>query len=334
MKCSIYCLSLSRRWNLPYEKLTKSTSDLYVKYAKLLVVRKDLTHNEYESKLPSWPVAFKERILLYKLVALDMDGTLLKDDLTIAPGTIDVIQRAVAQGAIITIATGRMFASAKQFAEQLKIDVPLITYQGALIQDLQSEKVLFERLLSEDIGRRLIEISEERHVHLQVYQDDLLYGAEDNERLSLYAKKVQVPYTVEPNLRALAKKGFAKAIYIGDPAYLEEMQIELKELFGHRAHITKSTPYFLEVTHPEANKGFALRELANHLNIPLSQTIGVGDNFNDTELLEVAGLGVAMGNAVEPLKQAADFITYTNNQEGVKHVIEKFVLNEIPANQH
>lgn len=265
---------------------------------------------------------------MYKLVALDMDGTLLKDDLTIAEGTIDAIQRAAAQGTIITIATGRMFASAKQFAKQLKIDVPLITYQGALIQDLQTEAVLYERSLSEDIGHSLIEIAEERDLHLQVYQDDLLYGAVDNEKLRVYAEKVKVPYTVDPDLRTRATKGFTKAIYIGDPDYLEGMQDEMKALFGSRAHITKSTPYFLEVTHPEANKGAALRELANHLNIPLSQTIGVGDNFNDTELLEVAGLGVAMGNAVEPLKQNADFITLTNNEEGVKHVLEKFILNQ------
>ncbi len=263
---------------------------------------------------------------MYKLVALDMDGTLLKDDLTIAPGTIEAIQRAAAQGTIITIATGRMFASAKQFAKQLKINVPLITYQGALIQDLQSEKVIYERSLSEEIGHRLIEIAEERNLHLQVYQDDLLYGAVDNDRLREYAEKVKVPYTVDPNLRALATKGFTKAIYIGEPDYLEGMQDEMKERFGSSAHITKSTPYFLEVTHPEANKGAALRELANHLNIPLAQTIGVGDNFNDTELLEVAGLGVAMGNAPDDVKKVARYVTEHVDDDGLAKAFQRLGL--------
>lgn len=264
---------------------------------------------------------------MYKLIAIDMDGTLLTDELVIPEGTVEAIQRAVEHGTTVTIATGRMYASAKQFAEQLKINVPLITYQGALIQDMEKEEVIYERTISPDISSRLIEIAEERDLHLQVYQDDLLYGAIENERLITYAKKTKVPYKVEPDLRKLATRGFTKAIYIGDPVYLESMQDELKNLFGHTAHVTKSTPHFLEVTHPEANKGAALRHLAKSLGIDMTETIGIGDNYNDTELLEVAGLGVAMENAVEALKNNADFITLSNNDEGVKHVIEKFVLN-------
>lgn len=255
-----------------------------------------------------------------------MDGTLLTDDLVIPPNTVEAIQRAVASGTIVTIATGRMFASAKHFAKQLQINVPLITYQGALIQDMEKEEVIYERTISPDISTRLIEIAEERDLHFQAYQNDLLYGAIENERLMRYAEKTKVPYQVEPDLRKLAMKGFTKAIYVGDPVYLEGMQDEMKALFGTTAHITKSTPYFLEVTHPEANKGDALRHLAKSLGIDMSETIGIGDNYNDTELLEVAGLGVAMGNAVDALKNSADFITLSNNDEGVKHVIEKFVL--------
>lgn len=264
---------------------------------------------------------------MYKLLAVDMDGTLLTDDLELLDSTIDVIQQAAAKGVAITIATGRMHASAKQFAEKLKINVPLITYQGALIQDLDAEKVIYERLIPSDISVKLIEIAEERGIHFQVYQDDLLYGAVDNERLQGYAEKTKVAYQVEPDLRKLAVKGFTKAIYIGEPDYLEGMQEELREQFGESAHITKSTPYFLEVTHPEANKGAALRYLAKTMGIDLSETIGIGDNYNDLELVSVAGLGVAMGNAVDALKNKADYITLTNNEEGVKHVIEKFILN-------
>lgn len=255
-----------------------------------------------------------------------MDGTLLNDELEMTPGTIEAIQKAVEKGTTVTIATGRMYASARQFAKQLKINVPLITYQGALIQDTENEQVVYERLISPDVSRRLIEIAEERDVHLQVYQNDILYGAIENERLITYAEKTKVPYKVEADLRKLATKGFTKAIYIGDPDYLEGMQEDLKEIFGDSAHITKSTPYFLEVTHPEANKGAALRHLAEVLGVDMSETIGIGDNYNDTELLEAAGLGVAMENAVDAIKNKADFVTLSNNDEGVKHVIEKFVL--------
>lgn len=263
---------------------------------------------------------------MYKLIAIDLDGTLLTDDLQVSPGTVKAIQQAVAAGTIVTIATGRMFASAKQFAEQLDINVPLITYQGAIIQDIEEKEVIYERLVSPEIAKKLVEISIEQNVHLQVYQDDILYGAVENEELVSYAEGVLVPYTVEPDLLKLAEKGFTKALFIDSPKKMDALQEELKVLFGDQAHVAKSKPHFLEVTHPEANKGLALLHLAKTLGIDQSEIIGIGDNHNDRELIETAGLGVAMGNAVQEMKDIADFVTLTNNEEGVKHVIEKFVL--------
>ena len=263
---------------------------------------------------------------MYKLIAIDLDGTLLTDDLKVSPGTVKAIQQAVEAGTIVTIATGRMFASAKRFAKQLEINVPLITYQGAIIMDVNEREVVYERLISPDIAQKLVEISAAKNVHLQVYQDDLLYGAVENEALVSYAEGVNVPYTVEPDLHKLAEKGFTKALFIDSPENLDVLQEELKVLFGNRAHIAKSKPHFLEVTHPEANKGLALLHLAKTLGIDQSEIIGIGDNHNDRELITTAGLGVAMGNAVQEMKDIADYVSLTNNEEGVKHVIEKFVL--------
>lgn len=263
---------------------------------------------------------------MYKLIAIDLDGTLLTDDLKVSPGTVKAIQQSVEMGTMVTIATGRMFSSAKQFAQQLGINVPLITYQGAIIMDVDEKEVVYERLISTDISRKLVEISSEKNIHLQVYQDDILYGAVENEKLVAYAAGVKVPYTVEPDLLKLAEKGFTKALIIEEPELIDKLQVELKALFGDRAHIAKSKPHFLEVTHPEANKGLALLHLAQTLGIQQSEIIGIGDNHNDRELIETAGLGVAMGNAVQEMKDIADYVSLTNNEEGVKHVIEKFVL--------
>lgn len=263
---------------------------------------------------------------MYKLIAIDLDGTLLADDLTISPDTVKAIQKAVEVGTIVTIATGRMFSSAKQFAQQLGINVPLITYQGAIIKDANEQEVIYERLISPDIAQKLVEISSVKNIHLQVYQDDILYGAVENEKLVDYAEGVMVPYTVEPDLLKLAEKGFTKALFIEKPEMIDVLQEELKALFGNRAHIAKSKPHFLEVTHPEANKGLALLHLAKTLGINQSEIIGIGDNHNDKELIVTAGLGVAMGNAVKEMKDIADFVSLSNNEEGVKHVIEKFVL--------
>ena len=265
---------------------------------------------------------------MYKLVALDLDGTLLTDDHQITPNTVNAIQQAVESGVIVTIATGRMFPSAKKFAEQLKLNVPLITYQGAVIKDVEEKNVWFERLVSPAISKRLIEIADEQNVHLQVYQDDVLYSKEDDEEIKGYSKAADVPYTKVDHLKDLAVDGFTKLLFIADPMYLDRLEIDLKAEFGEDAHIAKSKPNYLEVTHPEANKGVALLHLAKELNIQPSEIIGMGDNFNDYELITTAGLGIAMGNGVDELKSVADYITRSNNDEGVLHAFEKFVLND------
>ncbi|REB05556.1 HAD family phosphatase [Sporosarcina sp. BI001-red] len=266
---------------------------------------------------------------MYKLVAIDLDGTLLTDELEITPDTITAIQQVIESGVIVTLATGRMFPSAKKFAEQLRLNVPLITYQGAVIKDVEEKKIWFERSVSHVISKRLIEFAQEHHVHVQVYQDDVVYVAEDNDKIQGYARESNVPYTVVDDLSGLADKGFTKVLFIGEPKYLDRLQIELHGEFGSDAHIAKSKPHYLEVTNPEANKGTALLYLAEQFGIQQSEIIGIGDNHNDVELITSAGLGVVMGNGVDALKSIADYITETNNDEGVLHVLNKFILDPL-----
>ena len=270
---------------------------------------------------------------MYKMIAIDLDGTLLTDELTVSPGTIEAIQKAVELGAVVTIATGRMFLSAKPFAKQLGLNVPLITYQGALIKDVEEKAVMYERLVPPDLAHELIDIAKKRNLHLQVYQDDVLYAASENDFIREYVEAAKVPYKVEPDLAKLASRGFEKALFIDVPDHIDELQEELRGLFGERANFIKSKSAYLEVTHPEADKGIALLHLAQKLGIDRSEIIGIGDNYNDLDLVITAGLGIAMGNAVQELKEKADYISRSNNEEGVRHVIEKFILEPI-ANEN
>lgn len=177
---------------------------------------------------------------MYKLVAIDLDGTLLTDDLMISPNTVTAIKKAVEAGTIVTIATGRMFSSAKLIARQLGINVPLITYQGALIKDVNEKEVMYERTVPPDIAKKLIEISREKKLHLQIYQDDILYSAAENDKLIAYAEAVKVPYRIEPDLIKLTKKGVTKLLLIEEPEVLDHLQNELRTLFGKSTHIAKS----------------------------------------------------------------------------------------------
>ncbi|MFD1957403.1 Cof-type HAD-IIB family hydrolase [Paenibacillus thailandensis] len=263
---------------------------------------------------------------MYKLIAIDIDDTLLDDSLTVTEGTKQAMEEAIRQGVTVTLATGRMFASAQKIARQIELNVPIITYQGALVKTLLDGKALYERFVPADAARELFAFTEERGLHLQLYADDILYTKEDNDKIRKYSKLTNIPYVVEPDYEKLVEQPTPKMLIIDDPDYLDRLIPELKALIGDRTHITKSKPHYLEIMHKEGTKGHALRFLASHIGCTMEQTIAIGDAWNDHEMIESAGLGVAMGNAIPALKEIADYVTRTNNEEGVRHVIEKFIL--------
>lgn len=265
---------------------------------------------------------------MYKLIAIDIDDTLINDNKEVTPATQQALEAAVAKGVVVTLATGRAYASAQAIARQTGLNVPIITYQGALVKNLMDEKVLYERYLPIDSARKLFEYCIEHNLHLQTYIDDHLYAREENQKLIDYAKLNGTTYTIEPDFEKLVVRPTPKMLIIDDPDFLDELGPILRELLGDSVHITKSKPHFLEIMHKEGTKGIALEFLAKHFGCSLEETIAIGDSWNDHEMLEAAGLGVAMGNAIAPLKELADFITLSNNEDGVKHVIDRFVLEQ------
>ncbi|CAM3475538.1 Cof-type HAD-IIB family hydrolase [Marinicrinis lubricantis] len=268
---------------------------------------------------------------MYKLVTIDIDDTLITDDKVVTDGTKEALVRASEKDVILTLATGRMFASAKQLAKQLGLNVPIITYQGALIKTLIDEKPLYERFVPEQAVRNIFDYAQAHQLHLQAYVNDQLFAAEENQKLIDYCSISNVPYTIEPDLEKLIAKPMPKLIMIDEPELLDRIIPEIKALLGDAVHVTKSKPNFLEFVHPEGTKGHAVQFLAEHFGCTLDEVIAIGDSWNDREMIEMAGLGVAMGNAIPALKELADYVTLTNNEEGVKHVIEKFILH--PAQQ-
>ena len=263
---------------------------------------------------------------MYKLIAIDIDDTLITDEKIVTEGTKQALEKAIAQGAHVTIATGRMYASARKIAMQTGLNVPLITYQGSLIKNVMDGEVLYECAVPDAQARKLLQFCKENNLHLQLYINDELYAPEDNEKLQDYVTLNNISYRIEPDLDKLLAIPSTKMLMIDEPERLDEIAPVLRELLGPEVHITKSKPHFLEVTHRDGTKGNALRFLAQHYGCSIEETIGIGDAWNDHDLIETAGLGVAMGNAIPSLKEIADYVTRTNNEEGVRHVIEKFVL--------
>jgi Cof subfamily protein (haloacid dehalogenase superfamily) len=264
---------------------------------------------------------------MYKMITIDVDDTLLNDQHIVTEGTKHALTEAVNRGVVVTLATGRMYASAKQIASQIKLNVPLITYQGSLVKNLLDEKVIYERSVPNAIASTLFDYAEKHGFHLQTYYNDQLVATEENEKLRNYSNVSKVPFFVRSKADIL-KHAQTKLLFFEEPEVLDQIAKDLDKLMGNEVHITKSKPYFLEIVHKEATKGHAVSFLADYYGCSLEQVIAIGDSWNDREMIEIAGLGVAMGNAVPSLKEIANYVTKTNNEDGVKHVIEKFVLND------
>ncbi|MBB3112946.1 hypothetical protein FHS18_005048 [Paenibacillus phyllosphaerae] len=269
---------------------------------------------------------------MYKMIAIDIDDTLLTDELVVTEGTKAALKAAAEQGVFVTLATGRMFPSAQKIAAQIELNVPIITYQGSLVKTLFDEQVLYERSVPKDAAKELFAFCQEHNLHLQLYIDDILYVQEDNEKARRYSFLSKIPCVVEPDYDTLLEQPSTKMLIIDDPDYLDEMAAKLAPLIGDRVHITKSKPHYLEFTHKEGTKGHAIAFMAEHIGCTLDEVIAIGDSWNDHEMIEVAGLGVAMGNALPKLKELAQYVTGTNNEEGVRQVIEKFVLQPAETN--
>ncbi len=263
--------------------------------------------------------------LKYRMVAIDLDDTLLRDDLTISEPTKEAIKEAASLGVKVTFATGRMYQSALPYAKDLGINVPIITYQGAYVKDTKGE-VLLAKTIAPDLAKEIILKGREYRSHVQVYIDDQLYAEKENEYVKKYSKISNVKFNIVNDLLALTNKEMLKILYIDESAKLDRIWQELRQFFGEKVNITKSKEFFLEFTHPQGTKGQAVKYLADRLEIPLEKVIAIGDNLNDLDMIEVAGLGVAMGNGHPKLKEKADYITSQNNDDGVLEVLKRFIL--------
>lgn len=263
-----------------------------------------------------------------KLVAVDLDDTLLDKSNKVSPRTADVIRKAVAQGVTVTVATGRMYQSAVRFARQLELDVPIITYNGALIKACLSEEVLFERPIELETARGVLQLFKKHGWYIQSYIDDILCVEEINDKARYYEQMTKVEAIAVGDMVYNPQKAPTKLLAIAEPSEIEVMWQTIAAEFGDKLYITKSKANYLEMAHPSVNKGQALGFLADKLNITREQIMAVGDSLNDLDMIKYAGWGVAMGNAVERVKNSAQAVTLCNHEDGVAEAIIKYVLRQ------
>jgi len=262
-----------------------------------------------------------------KLVAIDIDDTLLDSRHRIPPACIKAIQRVRNRGVLVVLATGRMFRAALPYARELDLDMPLITYQGALVKCALSNEVLYERTIRIDLARELIGLLEQGDIDYHVYINDRLYT---KKLIPVVLKHSQIT-GIEPVLI----KEMDKILNEHEPMEImavfprqsarEMVEGNIRKMYGQDLHITRFKYDSLEIMHRHATKARALAAIAVQYNIQQQEVMAIGDSYNDLPMIEWAGIGVAVANAHLQVKQAADFVSGSNEEEGIVQALDKFI---------
>ena len=272
--------------------------------------------------------------MTFKLLALDLDDTLLGEDFKISPENREAIRRAAQSGVLVTLATGRMFRSAVPFAHQLKIDLPLITYHGALIRTASGEETLYHRPVPLPLAQEVAALAAAEDLHVNAYIGEELFVAKENELSRYYQKLANVKVTAVGDLAAFLQTPPTKLTIINREGWQNGFKDRLLEQYGDVLSITISRPYFLEITDRLATKGQALKFLAEKHHIPQAQVAAVGDSYNDLDMIIYAGYGVAVANARDEVKAVANVITTANTDHGVANFIQKYLFDDQEGSHH
>lgn len=266
-----------------------------------------------------------------KLITIDIDDTLVNTAKQVTPRVKAALNEATAQGVKVVLTTGRPLPGVQEYLDELGLnnrdDQYAVTYNGGVVQTT-SGKALGGQELSYDDYLTLREVANDLGAYLQVETLDAAYTTDDT--INYWASRenflIKMPLHVTDMAEMDPNDHYVKFMFIGDEADVDRWREALPQAIRDKYYIVKSTPQHLEFMHKDAAKGSGLLALAELLGIDRSETMALGDQQNDLTMIEAAGLGVAMGNAVPEVKAIADVETTTQNEDGVGVAVEKWVL--------
>lgn len=263
-----------------------------------------------------------------RLLALDLDGTLIGDTLRVSPRVRRALRQAIDAGVHVTLATGRSFRQTRHYAQQLGIATPLICYQGALVQDPASEAVLFCCAVPVPLAREFVDLARAQRWSLGVVTDAGLHTERVTEGVRFFAEygPIAEPVIEVPSLDAVLSDEPIKLIVVTAEERAGAVSDLLAAHFDGRLRIVRSFTCFVEGTNLAASKGQALAFLAQRLGVTQVETMAIGDHDNDADMVAWAGWGVAMGNASAAVKAAAAYVAPPLEEDGAAVAIERFVL--------
>jgi len=271
----------------------------------------------------------------YKLICTDMDGTLLNDNKEISLENRIAIKDAMDEGAIIVLCTGRLFTFAKYYAQGLGVNTPIIASNGAYIREQQSNNILYKCPLGVENSLCVEEILKKYNINPHFNSSDTIFTGKISFSSENYLK-LNERLKKEEQFKVEVVKDWEKTFFEYKEEILKCIAIDLdldnirnaKEEISNLGGLVVESSFYnnFEVMNKEVSKGKAVKLIGDYYGIKREEIICIGDNENDLSMIDYAGLGVAMGNSIDTVKAQSDFISSTNNEDGVAQVIRKFVL--------
>ena len=266
---------------------------------------------------------------MYKLIAIDLDGTLLNEKKDISNRCKEDIRKLRDKGIRVVLATGRPFDGILPYINELDLldeNDFVVTYNGALVQNTNADKVLIKRPLSLDSYKELYNLSKELGVNIHALTESSVLTPRNNPYTRIESTINKIPI-IEGRIEDIdSSTNIIKVMFIDDPKKLDDIIPLIPQWAKEKYSILRSASIFLEFLDKGVDKGVGVSLIARQLGIEAEEVICIGDADNDIAMIEYAGLGVAMDNAIDDAKSVADYITLSNEEDGVAHVIEKFLL--------
>lgn len=267
--------------------------------------------------------------LPYKMLVLDLDDTLLRDDYSISTRNKELLMKAQELGVKVVLASGRPTPAMIQYAEELRLDVfdsYLISFNGAVVTAMKQNEVIFERSLTMDEVHSIYDYGVANKVHIITYSEKGVVSETESEYIDVELGLTGLPLHKVPCFKTEVQTSAVKCILLENPEYLKVLEPQLKAARPDLS-IARSKPFFLEVMPKGIDKAASIAFLIDKLGIKQSEVIAVGNAGNDLTMVKFAGLGIWVENVDPDLRHHADAIVASNNEDGVAEVVEKYILN-------
>ena len=267
----------------------------------------------------------------YKLIAIDLDGTLVRSDQSISQRTMDALVRVQEMGVKVVVASGRPTYGTAHVADALQLERFggfVMSYNGGEIYNWQTKEVLHAQTLDKEVIPYLYRYAKAQGLPIMTYiGKEVVSEVKDNEYIRYSEMRNRMIIRQVDDFVVTAQgAGVVKCIIVGDPTLLPSLETELQTALKGKAGVFRSEPFFLEIVPVGIDKAKGLEILLQKIGMHREDLIAFGDGYNDIPMLQFAGMGVAMSNAAEEIKNAADFVTKSNDDDGIAFVLENLIL--------